>query len=440
MPRDAGHHYGSLQQYYRHIEKHPKDELYRAIHKSKSMRTRNVPKTRIQYNCTSLPKTASNRWIRAESERTGLCNQYFAVYSYLAAAFYFNSSIVLGGLYSRSSFELRWPLKKNEWIKLPFSAFFDLPYFTHFWKLRGVHVVEASQYDHCPDDSLKVVKMIRYPEFWPYHYAVKMEMIRYNNLSIPLPENIMIEIVAPQKFVNFGNLFEFPKLLVDVHLSLQPSPLLHNYIALIVKHLPSDYIVAHLRLEGDIHGLLSKEVVHSKIDEAIAYMIQNTTCFHHLKKDPETNKFLKAPALYLSTGIFMKEQNLDGNFHIAVDEHAWKSTLSIVQYTLLKLYEFGIDTIYTKEIMISLMKKSMNQEELTQINFAAYDALYPEQLAFIDLQVARYAKCFCPAYVQSSFSYFALRHRALDRHEDLHMALVTPDKYPKNSIFGSWGV
>jgi hypothetical protein len=69
-----------------------------------------------------------------------------------------------------------------------------------------------------------------------------------------------------------------------------------------------------------------------------------------------------------------------------------------------------------------------------------FESLFPEQLAFIDLQLARHSHCFCPAHFQTSFSYFALRLRALDRHEDLHRALITKEKYHDNAGFANWGV
>lgn len=169
-------------------------------------------------------------------------------------------------------------------------------------------------------------------------------------------------------------------------------------------------------------------------------MIENSTCFAHVQRDPTTGRLIDAPPVYLSTGIFIHHQDLLDSFQVNVHDSVDRSTLSSVEYTLLRLYEVGLDTIYTKEIMMKLMKANMTAEEQSKVDFAMYESLFPEQLAFVDLQIARHSHCFCPANVQTSFSYFALRLRAWDRHEDLHMALVTKEKYHKNAVFANWGM
>jgi hypothetical protein len=57
-------------------------------------------------DCTpTLPRTKYNRWLLADSVPSGLCNQFSGIYSYITAAFYYNTSLIVGDLYSRTSFD-----------------------------------------------------------------------------------------------------------------------------------------------------------------------------------------------------------------------------------------------------------------------------------------------------------------------------------------------
>ena len=469
------------------------------------------------YNCTTIPRTRHNRWMHAVSQQTGLCNQLFGVYSYLAAAFYFNSSLIVGDIYSRTSFDLEWPLPRSAWTSLPFSSFFDWYHFSNYWKVRGVEMIEYRQYEHCPElpERLRPVPLIRYPPSWPFDFATKMKMLAFNNVSNPLPENIVINLISHQNFVTFGFLYEFPALLMDVYQSLQPAPLLSKFIRVIQQQLmvftntstyvnPIDgqtrmpYIAAHLRIENDYYGksdIPERRVAHR---QAIKYLINNNTCLSHWPRDPKyPNRLINPPPLYLSCGLWGKRIDLQevlNSFATKVlpliEEEL--EHYSLQDYTLYLLYEAGFRTIYNKEILINQVEneqmtyiytkekrekdillqesylkestsqtqeeKSLMQQRIDQlkqedindrinaerfkdyIDFVQYHALFPEQLAMIDLYVSRFAPCFCPAHISSTFSYWIMRMKAFAEHKHLHIAEVNDINYPLHWVFAGWGV
>ncbi len=468
----------------------------------------------LPYNCTALPKTRHNRWIITESDQSGFGNQLFGVYSYLAAAFYYNSSLIIGDIYSRTSFDLVFPMPRSRWIGLPFSSFFDWYHFSSFWKVRGVDTIERRHYDHCPEppDRLRPIPLIREPDFWPFRYVRRMKMLQYNNLTIPLPENIIMNLISPCHFVAFGFFFEFPALLLDVYQSLQPAPLIAKFIQLIQRELrnvtrdteqvnPIDgqnripYIAAHLRIENDLHGANGSSQRRAIHEDAIKFMINNNTCLSQWPRDPHNyNRLLDPPPLYLACGLWGKrtdlQEVLDSFSNNSLTEKDLTS-YSLQDFTLYLLYEAGFHTIYNQEIILfklesaqmsyvherekrevetkadelilanadisseakALIKERIEKrkrdeerdQHLTQrfrdyIDYGEYHALFPEQLAMIDLYVSRYSPCFCHAHISSSFSYWVLRMKALAEGKHLHIWEVNEINYSIHNNFRNWGL
>jgi hypothetical protein len=74
------------------------------------------------------------------------------------------------------------------------------------------------------------------------------------------------------------------------------------------------------------------------------------------------------------------------------------------------------------------------------MDFTPYHTLLPEQLALMDLFIARYAPCFCSAHLSSTFSYWVQRMKALSQRKHLHIAEVNVTNYGIHWIFAGWGV
>jgi hypothetical protein len=431
-------------------------------------RLKTIKHRTFTYNCTTLPITRHNRWLLAESVPTGLCNQLSGIYSYVATAFFYNSSLIVDDLFSRTSFEHPWPLQDNQWTRLPFSSFFDWYHFSNFWRMRGVEMIEGHQYRRCPEspDKLKPINLIRDPPSWPFDFQTKMKMLAFNNVSNPLPENIMLRLISPQKFLHFAFVFEFPALLIDIFLSLQPAPLLVKYIRLIQEKILDlislynqenkikevYYVATHLRLENDFqsrYSQLDRMKAHSK---AIEWMINNHTCLSTWPRDPHNpNKLLHPPPLFISSGLWAEKVDLQETLKSfrngsVTKEAAYNvSVTSWQDFTLYLLYEAGFEQVFTKETIIyELEKQSQSTQANTDsaeesIDFISYHALLPEQLALIDLYLARYAPCFCSAYSSSSFSYWVQRMKDLANHKHLHIAKVNLKTYGPHWSFGLWG-
>jgi hypothetical protein len=74
------------------------------------------------------------------------------------------------------------------------------------------------------------------------------------------------------------------------------------------------------------------------------------------------------------------------------------------------------------------------------MDFVPFHNLLPEQLALMDLFIARTAPCFCSAHISSSFSYWAQRMRDFANHKNLHLGEVNQQNYGIHWIFAGWGV
>jgi hypothetical protein len=339
-----------------------------------------------------------------------------------------------------------------------------------------------------------------------------MKMLTFNNLTNPLPENILIEFVSEFKFISFGFLFEFPSLMIDIFHSLQPAPVIVKYVQFIRKRLMEKlsinnattttitttnylYIVGHLRVENDYHGWMNevdRKLMHR---EAVKYLIHNNTCLSHWPKDPQNpNKLIDPPPLYLASGLWGQSVDLQEilnsfvNGTIVMDEQRLDQT-SLSTFTLYLLYEAGFRQVFTKEMIIKEIEQEQQEywdekdrrkrekvlyeaellanggnssavlnppkvvDMITEAKFQAdsirfqeyfdfvpFHKLLPEQLAMVDLFVSRHAPCFCPAHIESSFSYWVLRMRDFANHKNLQFSEVTPALYGEHAVFAGWGV
>lgn len=214
---------------------------------------KNVPNT----ECKPLPfpYNTVQRWLIAENAMNGLCNQMFGIYSYIPVAMLWNTSLVIGDVYSRPSFDVEMA-KFEGWNSLPFTEFFDYDYFSTVWSRRGVSMILLSQYNaSCVPQQFTVRTVTRDPHFWPNKDAVINKMLQKSSISLPIAENTVIKF--DDMYPKFTALYNFWKgglstkmLLLRIHRSLRPAAHLQRIIDAVLHTLPKEFVVAHIRLEG----------------------------------------------------------------------------------------------------------------------------------------------------------------------------------------------
>lgn len=188
----------------------------------------------------------------------GLSNQIFGIYSYIPVALLWNVSLIVGDVYSRRTFDKAMAKYDESWVGLPFSNFFDFPHFAETWAKRGVTMMEHRQYaESCIASSYKVLTVQREPSFWPNKDQVINKMLEKAEIPLPIPNNTVVQFDAQRP--KFTAIYNFWKggmrnklLLLHVHRSLRPAQHLQRVIDAILGELPAHFMVAHIRLEGEM--------------------------------------------------------------------------------------------------------------------------------------------------------------------------------------------
>lgn len=187
----------------------------------------------------------------------GLSNQLFGIYSYVPVALLWNVSLVVGEVYSRSSFEKAMSKYDTDWSGWPFSSFFDFDHFSRTWAKRGLLTMERSQYDNsCLASRCNQLTVEREPHFWPNKDQIINRMLQLSNIPLPIPNNSVIQFDSLRP--KFTGIYNFWKggmhtklLLLHVHRSIRPAKHIQTVVDAVLAQLPRKLLVAHVRLEGE---------------------------------------------------------------------------------------------------------------------------------------------------------------------------------------------
>lgn len=207
--------------------------------------------------CSELPfpLNTHTKWLIAENAMNGLSNQLFGIYSYVPVAILWNVSLVVGEVFTRTSFENE--VKKYEgWLSVPFSSFFDWQHFSSTWARRGIASIEVGAFNNsCTAQRIPTRVVTREPHFWPNKDLIINRMLEKSSIPIPVPKNTILQF--DPVYPKLTAMYNFWKgglrnklLLLQVHRSIRPAPHLQRIIDAIVATLPGVFYVAHVRLEG----------------------------------------------------------------------------------------------------------------------------------------------------------------------------------------------
>ena len=122
------------------------------------------------------------KWLLADNMPGGFCNQLFGMYSYVPLARLLNVSVIVGPVYSRKSFTMTYDEFLLNYIKLPFSAFFDVNHFTQYWASKGVRVLDKRTFAGCLNKTA-IVPIVR-PQFFCFNDDAIFSMVSQSNVTI----------------------------------------------------------------------------------------------------------------------------------------------------------------------------------------------------------------------------------------------------------------
>jgi hypothetical protein len=381
-------------------------------------------RTQLAADCKPLAANDAvhQRWVLGENAMNGLSNQLFGTYSYAPVAMLWGVNLVVGDVYSRSSFEVK--VKKYEgWLEAPFSSFFDWQHFQRFWLERGLVTAQASEFHESCAARMPVVEVLRVPHFYCQKDAVIMKMLTSTGLQHPIANHSLVlrfDSLRPK----FTALYNFWKgglrtklLLLTVHRSLLPAPPLQAVASAMLAALPV-FIVAHLRLEADFL-LYHKKDFNAELQTAVEAVRSHRCLLQHVPRDT---------ALYVASGLFNSSE---------------ASQQGQEQQLLAALRGLGFRHIHTRQSLLSGILQGLSQTQAQGQGEALRETvrtLLPEQAAMVDLVVSRSAACFVPAHASSSFSYMAQRMRSLDNGQVLRYGDINERNYGKSFKFKEWGV
>lgn len=397
-----------------------------------------VMNSKSPFNCYDLPTTNTDIWLKAESRPTGLCNQLFGIYSFIPVAMLLNASLIISDVFSRHSFENRWPIPSSGWSKVPFSNIFDWEYFHNYWLRYGINTVEGKFYERCLSVYYKsnytLRQIVRRPEFFPVNSDRILQMVHDSNISVPIPNRTILALSSQHGFITMFNFWSHLPLLKIVHESFQPAPTMQKYITSILNALPNNTVAVHLRLENDLWGNDNAKFI-DQLELALKH-IHASSCFQAVSND-STGRYIDPPPLYISSGIFKLSTSdiLSANPHPKLRSKATKA--------LQQLQIHGFNQLYFRDQqMISLFSNITNNPAIRDTigDPLLYSRFLPEEIAYIDLMVSRSAHCFINAHIGSSFSYFIDRMRYLDQGIPLGGDKINEENFGKSSFFKFWGL
>ena len=178
------------------------------------------------------------KWLLADNMPGGFCNQLFGIYSYVPLARLLNVSVIVGPVFSRKSFTVTWEEFLVDYIKLPFSAFFDVDHFTRYWATKGVRVLDKRPYARCINKT--AIVPIHRPHFFCFKDDALLSMVAESNVTIAdLAPGDGVQVIGHEGLMGIYNHLQSGskilanetegthnmhlKQLADVHSSMVPS-------------------------------------------------------------------------------------------------------------------------------------------------------------------------------------------------------------------------
>jgi len=353
-------------------------------------------KTRITkcfaLNCRNV-NFSNAVWLVGETPVTGLSNQLSAVYSYIPAALLLNANLIVNVMYSRKNFEIRmrqFDQEKDGKSIMSFADFFDWTWFSSYWGRKGVQAFLYDEIMNCflQDTSFQYIdeflkgktKLIQRKKWRSASHKELLMMVNLSRITVPINNGTILRFKSKFKMMSLFNFrsVNSNSLLLQVHESIRPNKNIQIAAEKVLQFLPPNYIVIHLRVEGDVilksHNSSSDPEFYKELPLIVA-AVKESIC---IKKVPNTT------VIYIASGAF----NAPMNSYSRQRELCIRSAIT----------QLGFRNIYSRANILSLTN----------------DTLPAELGAYVDLLVARRGKCFVSAHVPSSFSYTAQRMKELD--------------------------
>jgi len=202
------------------------------------------------------------------------------------------------------------------------------------------------------------------------------------------------------------------QLLQRVHQSLRPALPIRQAVSIVLDNLPKSFIAVHLRIESD----LVDDNNLQKVLDTIRQQLLSSPC---LRPYLRLNSFTNLPPIFVASGVFRGRNNINRREKIQNSESENSKQFEIFRFRASKAVEMlqslGFPKVMSTSDIIRLHFKSNSNTNSNKFE-GNFKRLYPEQQAWVDLNVLRHGncKCFIPAHVMSSFSYMAERLKLLD--------------------------
>jgi len=343
--------------------------------------------TRDFSNCNSV-NISNAVWLIGETPITGLSNQLSAVYSYIPASLLLKANLIVSIMYSRKNFEIKmrqYDQEKDGKKIMSFADFFNFTWFSSYWRRRGVNVFLYETVINClhhdkniaqVDKFLKLkTKFIQRKKWRSASNLELLSMVNQSQITMPITNGTLLKFKSKFKMMSLFNFRSSMSnsLLLQVHESIRPRRNIQVAVENILQFLPPNFIVIHLRVEGDVifNSNSSDQEFYKQLPQVIA-AFKESKCM---------GKKLNTTAIYVASGAF---NGLLNSFS--------RQRELLIRSAINKL---GFRFVYSRANII-------------------FQNLPAELGAYVDLLVARRGNCFVSAHVPSSFSYTAQRMKELD--------------------------
>lgn len=411
-------------------------------------------------------------YLYGESPVTGLCNQISAVYTFLPVAILLKASLILAPLYSRSSFEItmrEFDFAPGGKIVLPFHEMFDKVSFLALSSDLRVSLIDYNE---------NLTTCITSDDVWNSKYVHTVQRTRWRsstdvqildmvnksglNEKRAIQPQVIIRIKSISKMLGFYNFNKNSSdLLLKVHHAVKPNAIIQRTINHFQQILSFGYWAVHVRAEPDVfvrgNGKSaatkgnSKTTLNDKLKQNAALKVLsqrfNITSWDSLLANFEdvsrndgnfysqlpkiiasvitsncyqqwiASKFRSSPQVYVASGLFIRENKGREEANLGVDSSS-SSSVDRGAVILALLRRIGLKNISTKRTLYHTVDTNLTTKSSLAV-------LYPEQEAYVDLQLARYSTCFIPAHIKSTFSYMTGRMKELDKGQSLQTSLTT---------------
>lgn len=397
---------------------------------------------------------------------TGLSNTINTVYMLLPLAEALSSHLVLGPVYSRSSFEISmrdYDKAVGGKIAMHFSEMFDISSFQSAAANMGIEInLRTTSFEYCltsdPMFGSQYVFTFQRNSWRSINDSRLLDLLQAsgfytNSLHNQCPHVLRVHSVSKllgmYSFYHYQDeLLRSQKIatLMNVHRHVRPAHHIQLRVTYLLQNYPATFWAVHIRVEADVIKRKSLISFDSKLRkngnrmwtsiasllEDFSYLRSIDAAFYQVIGDVvyaivshseyrkakalsvELKLPLALPALYVSSGVistryfpqgYPDEWN-EANFaHGALfmpGSNSSSVNRGLVLFQILRKLGFS-------KFLSKLDLRKTSEKYLSS-------SLNAEQEAYIDFEVSRAAAVFLPAHARSSFSYLVQRLRELDRN------------------------